>query len=279
MLFAMDLDGTLLLPKLPQFDDYIENSLREIIAKGHEVVFVTGRNYYELIEEKNLWGMPCYIIGLNGEVILDKKRNIIYQNSLDKTVVSGLYANFYDFPFEYITFDSKLVTVDENSFKKHFISSFPENFFEDEKMKEYLEEILKLNSYNISQEDLLNKDIIKVELMNRNKDLCFKLSQGLYQEYPNKLTCLYDGNALTICNEFMDKAKALQLLCSYLNINHELVYVFGDGSNDITMLKQIENSYAVENASVKVKEVAKNIIEDNCHYGVIKAIMQILGQD
>ena len=279
MLFAMDLDGTLLLPKVPQFDEYIEKSLKDIIAKGHEVVFVTGRNYCELYEDENLWKMPCYIIGLNGEVILDKKRNIIYQNILDKNVISDLYNNFYDIPFEYIAFDEKMVTIDEKAFRKHFISAFPENFFDDSKMNEYLIELLKTNTYDIKKDDLLTKDIIKVELMNHNQDLCFKLSQALYQEYPDKLACLYDGNSLTICHEFMDKAKALELLCSHLNINHDQVYVFGDGNNDITMLKQFENSYAVENASIKVKEAAKHIIEDNWHYGVIKSIKQILGQD
>ena len=50
---------------------------------------------------------------------------------------------------------------------------------------------------------------------------------------------------------------------------------FGDGGNDIEMLKLCGESYAMENAPHEVKNVAKNICPSNNDDGVLVALEKI----
>lgn len=279
MLFATDLDGTLLLPQIPGCDKRIEEGLKKVLAAGHELVFITGRNYHELLSEKAIWQLPSYIVGMNGSIILDKQRTIIYQNVLDKDIVKRIFAEYSDLPFEYIAFDEKLVSVDQQAFREHFKSGFSPNFFADKQMQQFMELFLQTNTYEAKQEQLLQKDIFKIELMSHNQAFCEQLANELYQWYPDRLECCFDANSLIICRRYIDKAQALMMLCDHLQFANDQVYVFGDSSNDVSMLQSFEHSYAVANASLEAQRAAKHIIADNAAYGVIEKIEQIMGQD
>lgn len=279
MLFATDLDGTLLLPQVPGCDARIEEGLMKALAAGHELVFITGRNYQELYNEKAIWQMPAYIIGMNGSIILDKQRRIIYQNVLDKDIVKKIFDEYHDLPFEYIAFDQKMVTVDKKTFREHFQSCFPPNFFADQQMQRFMDMFLQTNSYETKQEHLLSKAIFKIELMSHDRDFCQRIANELYQWYPDKLTCYLTENSLVICCCYIDKAESLALLCEHLQIADDQVHVFGDGHNDVSMLKKYENSYAVANGSEEAKNAAKHLIGENVAYGVIEKIEQLMGQD
>lgn len=279
MLFATDLDGTLLLPQIPGCDKRIEESLKKVLAAGHELVFITGRNYYELLDEKAIWQLPSYIVGMNGSIILDKQRTIIYQNVLDKDIVQKMIVEYGNLPFEYIAFDEKMVSVDQQAFREHFQSSFPPNFFAEQRMQQFMELLLRTNTYEAKQEQLLQKDIFKIELMSHDQAFCEQLANELYQCYPDRVECSFDGDSFTICRRYIDKGQALMMLCDHLHLTNDQVYVFGDSSNDVSMLKSFENSYAVANASLEAKNAAKHLIGDNAAYGVIEKIEQIMGQD
>ena len=70
------------------------------------------------------------------------------------------------------------------------------------------------------------------------------------------------------------KGNALLKLCAYLNIDPSQTMAFGDGLNDVTMLKTAGIGVAMGNAAPQVKEAADFITDTNDNDGVAKAIEQ-----
>lgn len=74
----------------------------------------------------------------------------------------------------------------------------------------------------------------------------------------------------------VNKGKGLSNLCNTLGIHANEVMAFGDGDNDIQMLKWAGQSYAMKNAQDFVKKAAKSIADYNYKDGIAKVIEEIL---
>ena len=74
-------------------------------------------------------------------------------------------------------------------------------------------------------------------------------------------------------NKVISKGNAISKLCEFLKIDINDVIAFGDGINDISMLKIVGLGVAMENAQSEAKEVAKEITITNNDSGVAKVLM------
>ena len=70
----------------------------------------------------------------------------------------------------------------------------------------------------------------------------------------------------------VNKGRALVRLGERLGIRREEIMAFGDGSNDLKMLKEVGTGVAMENAKDEVKEAADYIAGLNDEDGVAKFI-------
>ena len=70
------------------------------------------------------------------------------------------------------------------------------------------------------------------------------------------------------------KSEGVHFLCEYYGIPLEEVIAFGDGKNDMDMLKAAGNSYAMANAPREVQESAKHVTLDNDHEGLLAALRE-----
>ena len=73
-----------------------------------------------------------------------------------------------------------------------------------------------------------------------------------------------------------NKGTALEALCRHLGIAMEETIAFGDGTNDLTMLRAAGLGVAMGNAVPEVKAAADRVTDDNEHAGVAKVINEIL---
>lgn len=71
------------------------------------------------------------------------------------------------------------------------------------------------------------------------------------------------------------KAAGLEQLVVRWNISPEQCVAFGDGGNDIEMLKYCKHSYAMGNAPAELKEVAKHVCPSNEDDGVLVTLDQL----
>ena len=73
-----------------------------------------------------------------------------------------------------------------------------------------------------------------------------------------------------------NKGAALQALCRYLGIGTEEAMAFGDGSNDLSMIRIAGTGVAMENGVQGVLDAADRIAPDNDADGVGCVIETIL---
>ena len=74
------------------------------------------------------------------------------------------------------------------------------------------------------------------------------------------------------------KASGIRRLVKRWGISPDQCAAFGDGGNDIEMLKYCGFSYAMENASPDVKAAAKYVCPSNEESGVLVALEELFGQ-
>ena len=65
-----------------------------------------------------------------------------------------------------------------------------------------------------------------------------------------------NANLLEITNAGATKERAIDVLCAHFGMSRANAVAFGDGHNDIPMLRAVPTSYAVANASDEVKRAA-----------------------
>ncbi len=71
------------------------------------------------------------------------------------------------------------------------------------------------------------------------------------------------------------KASGLKRLAERWGISPEQCAAFGDGGNDIEMLRYCGHSYAMENAPQEVKSAAKDVCPSNEEDGVLVTLEKI----
>ena len=123
----------------------------------------------------------------------------------------------------------------------------------------------------------IDEPILKVALCDTN---------GPAKEaYPVMHEALGDAYELLISGDcWMDimckgvtKGAALQGLQERMGITPAETMAFGDYDNDISMLQHAEFSYAMENASERVRQQAKHIAPANTKNGVVRVLCETLG--
>lgn len=74
----------------------------------------------------------------------------------------------------------------------------------------------------------------------------------------------------------VSKAEGLKELLAKFGLTGDDLIAFGDGGNDIEMLKLAKYSYAMENGMDEVKAVAKYVAPNNNESGVFKVLEKYL---
>jgi hydroxymethylpyrimidine pyrophosphatase-like HAD family hydrolase len=76
--------------------------------------------------------------------------------------------------------------------------------------------------------------------------------------------------------ENVSKGNAVKFLATYLKIDNNNVLTIGDEKNDISMLKQFENSVTLKSSKLDVRQAARYVINAKSSEIVEKAIKQIV---
>lgn len=271
-----DLDGTL-LNKDFEWDEFLDKALKKLLNNECELVIATGRTLHGVKKSKALWEAPIYLIVMNGAMILDKERNVIFTKALPKDVVKSLLDILKEENLEFITSDGILCMLS----KEEYINEYSKwdiwrKKVLNKKDSGYYDEYLNQFVFSVNEEDILQKEILKINGL--------QLDNQRYQTLLCKLDKLKDkiinnpfaDNVIEITNPGITKDKAVFFLKDIFGWKQEDIYVFGDGGNDIEMLNSFINSYAPQNASIEAKKAAKSIIASNEEYGVINKMLELM---
>lgn len=120
-----------------------------------------------------------------------------------------------------------------------------------------------------------NIRVLKIDAKNMDstkRNLCYKelsMIKGI------SVSSSYESY-IEICSDNSNKGVMLQRICEIKGIKENEVCVFGDGSNDIEMLKMFPLSFSVSNAKENIKECANFITSSNNEDGVLKGVTYAL---
>ncbi|MBC2312871.1 HAD family phosphatase [Listeria welshimeri] len=100
-------------------------------------------------------------------------------------------------------------------------------------------------------------------------DYMQKNYQAMMAPFKNALNCVFTADFyFEFTAKNIDKAKALDTVLTPMGIHAENIIAFGDGHNDITMVKYAGTGIAMDNAVPELKAVANSITLSNNKDGI-----------
>lgn len=285
-LFASDMDGTILQDHSTIHPENVK-MVRYLQEQNIPFVICSGRDFYQAslcLEPANL---QCPVIGLNGAVIYQEDGTILKEVTLSHEDTRILVQEIEKYHNNWDMMTSK------GFFSLHFkekfakkVATFKENHPEltPEELEIEIDKLKKL-FYAIdvsSVEEVLEDPSIKIyKVLTSNyeaEDSLIEIKSYVEQELPNLVVTSSFKTNIEVTHKDAQKGIALQYYADTLGISMDEVFVIGDNSNDVSMLKLAGYSVAMGNANQEAMQTAKYKTDDNKHGGVAKAIQQCLDQ-
>lgn len=253
-----DIDGTLIdsVKGMNDISPKVKESIKEIQENGDYAFIATGRPYGFLPKTILEFGFDGFILANGAHIIINDKT--IYSDSIDKVFIKNLVEELENNNIEYVLQGEKYCYM-----KKHF-----KNFHN------YLDKIKTPKNYIKDEYNYEDINIHKVEMLCENDEM-ENLCLNIVKKNPE---CDYfssiNKRAIEMYIKKNTKSKAILKVINYLNIPIENTYAFGDGKNDMDMLKEVGCGIAMGNASDEVKEIADYVTESVYNDGVAVGIME-----
>ncbi|WP_105124265.1 Cof-type HAD-IIB family hydrolase [Streptococcus suis] len=104
-----------------------------------------------------------------------------------------------------------------------------------------------------------------------------KMTEAFNQVFHGQLVAVTSGyGSVDILPQGIHKAWGLEQVLNSLDIEPDQVVAFGDSDNDIELLSYVGVSYAMENATDKVKAVAKYMAPSHLEAGVFQVLEELV---
>lgn len=288
-LFGFDLDGTLLTPE-KAVSSFTKKVLKYCAEKHILLVPVTGRPLHGIPESVRSLPYLTHLICSNGAMTVDLRSGRVLRRramSLDlvldilrrvpeREIIREVFIDGYGYhdadtallwkkrnliPAQRLYLKESRREVRElTGFLQQFRTPESDIRSADFKPADVSEEYLAEDVYISTDSSEIQKEILA-----RMDDLKGKCH--IVESFPTDL----EFGAL-----HADKGEAFLQLASDFGVAMNETAAFGDGGNDIDLLKAAGTAAAMGNAIPKVKDMADFITEDNAHDGVAKGILQLL---
>lgn len=268
-LFAFDLDGTLLNSN----KELSSENLRALLAaksSGVELVPSTGRTFKGLpdfVKE-----LPCrYFILINGAFVYDRKKDEVLNSfNIPLKTALDIYKELSSFPVLYDSY------VDgEGLIRRDFYENIEEYVGND--FSRYIIRTLRKpveDFYGFVKDK--GMDVQKISIYCKDENLVSNAQSHIENLFPDVVITksLKDNSEI---NHYMaTKGNALLSLSKRLDIPIEKTIAIGDGTNDVSMIKNAGVGIAMENAAEPVKKVSSYITGHCDNNGVAHALIKFL---
>ena len=271
-LIAFDMDGTLL-------DDRKQIPQRNIDAlfaaqeKGCLIVPATGRMYSGLpsvLQDERL----RYHILINGALVYDSVEDkILQEGNIDYKDAAAICRWLDNLPVIYDCY------IDNEGFMQANMHEEAEPYFEKAKnIYQYVMDTRTKVPCLAHYMEERKSPVQKMQIYFRpwQEDLRSELMEKLPKLFNNVCTTSSLPNNIEINSVDAGKDKGLEKLCSALGIDIKETVFFGDGSNDLGIIKAAGLGVAMENGEEHVKKAADAIAKSNNQAGVALFIEELI---
>jgi len=269
-IIALDLDGTLLNSKKELTEGNLK-ALERAAKLGYEIVPTTGRFYGGMPESIRRLSFVNYAITINGAAVADLvndhnlyKAEIPWAQAVDIMAWLDTMPVIYDCYMDNAGWMTEALKekIDETIDDAHYRKMFHELRRPVPELKAFIRE--------------RGQDVQKIQFFTKEPLLKLEMLEELPKRFPNIAVSSSHIQNVEINQCYANKGEALMALADHLGVPRENTYSFGDGLNDLTMIKAAGVGIAMENACAEVKTAADFITLSNDEDGVAYAIEQLL---
>lgn len=263
-IIALDLDGTLknsqneITPKTRQ-------ALIECQKRGIRVVLASGRPTPGLRHEAKILELEKYgglLLSFNGAHVENlANHEIIYEQVVSKKEADEIYDRAREFHLACMTYEGMdILTEDDDD--------------------QYVQIEKRINDMQIRHTDhfkeAFDHDVNKV-LLTGDPAYLAEIEEAFKAPYADRLS-IYRSSPffIEVMAKNIDKAASLQRLCDALGLKAEDMIAFGDGFNDISMIRFAGLGVAMGNAQEPVKEVSDLITLSNDEDGIYETLKTLI---
>lgn len=269
-LIAFDLDGTLLNSK-KEITPETFRVLELAASKGIEIVPSTGRFWHAVPENVKSLEFVNYAITLNGAEIFDVKES----KSLGRFEMPAERARTLCRVCDDLNVIYDFIAGGQGFMKRELYERLPEVMIGEWQLK--IVRDLRTPVDDIYHELSTRKGVQKMQMYMSDKKLRENLLASLPVVFPRLLFTSSVPNNIEINDPSANKGAALRFIADRINIPMSDTIAFGDGSNDITMIREAGTGVAMANAIDEIKEAADYITLSCDDDGVAEGIKKFCG--
>lgn len=260
---ALDLDGTLkssdkkILPETKKV-------LMNLANKGIVIILASGRPTQGMIgeaKELELATLGGYVLSFNGaRVVNQKTKEIVCDKVFSKDLVRSVYNQGKKYHLSVLSYlDDKIVTEDVEDEYVQYEASL--NYMEIKEVDSFVESI-----HQSVNKILLTGKPEYVENVLDDFKSPFEDTLSVYRSAPFFIEVMDQG---------VDKASSLDIVLKSLKIKPKELIAFGDGYNDISMVRYAGMGVAMGNGVDEIKAIADTITDDNDHEGIANYLKRL----
>ncbi|MDF9841701.1 MULTISPECIES: Cof-type HAD-IIB family hydrolase [unclassified Paenibacillus] len=257
-LIAVDMDGTFLNKEMGYDKERFAKQYAKMKEQGIRFVVASGNQYYQL---KSFFGEiqdEISYVAENGAFIVDQGQEVSAVDIPKQDVQLVLKELVSNNKFQIVLCGKESAYV---------LDSVSDTFFTI--VNKYYHRLKRVKSF-----DEVNDQILKFALSCPDEET-LQLKDLLQSSIGNTVTPVSSGHGyIDLIAPKFHKASGIQLLQDKWDIKDDETMAFGDGGNDIEMLRHVKYSFAMENGSDEVKEAAKYMAPANINSGVLEVIDQ-----
>ncbi|MBQ9006009.1 MAG: HAD family phosphatase [Atopobiaceae bacterium] len=264
-LLALDMDGTVLTSD-KHVSPRTRQALRDLCSKGVALALATGRNVVELSEYREELSFVPYGVLASGAIAYHfAKREVLLSTPIPTEAVLTTVTIALEeggIPFLSCVDGTRARKADAERLDEcglHGYRMMYEQIYEPvEDLAAWVAahpgKVVKLDIYHVKNEGCLR---IRDRIVEADAPI------EVWSSEPGCMECTALG---------VNKSVGLRALAERLGIAMEEIVAVGDGGNDLAMLKSVGMPVAMGNASREVCDVARLIVADNDHDGIVELI-------
>lgn len=265
-IIALDLDGTLTNSR-KELTDITRDALFRVMDSGAKVVLASGRPTYgiaPLAEKLEMAQRGGYVMAFNGGVVTDwKTKKVIYSKTLPHDVLPALAEEAHRAGVAIVTYKGDTILTER-----------PDD--------EYVQKEAFINQMKVRKVDdfltAIDFDPAKC-LIAGQPSILAPLCEEMQKRLEDKMEVYRSAPYfIELVPKGIDKALSLGRLLGELSLSPADMIAFGDGYNDLSMLRLAGMGVAMGNAEAEVRAAADYITDTNDRDGVAKALERFFPQ-
>ncbi|MGG4490721.1 Cof-type HAD-IIB family hydrolase [Metabacillus idriensis] len=245
-----DIDGTLLNHD-KEIPDSTRTAIEDLKKAGHHVAIATGRAPFMFEDLRQELGIDSFV-SFNGQFVVFEGK-VIFKNPLNTERLEELYefALTSNHPLVFMSDDTMMSTESDHPYIHESMGSL--KFMHPEQDADFYR----------------NREIYQTLLF------CKEGEEEVYKKYEDFHIIRWHELATDILPFGGSKAEGIKKLMERLDIEKKDVYAFGDGLNDLEMIKYVGTGVAMGNAVPELKELADEVTTDVNQDGILNGLKKV----